>query len=314
MRARAVRWTGAAVCLALLLAACALLGACAAPRPKPKPAAAPLPATRTVTLRSAAGPRTAIVHRPPGRTFGELPLVVVLHGAYGSAEQTRATYGWDALADREHFVVAYPNGKSHFWNAGYCCGPPHTKNVDDVAFLHDLRDVLIQRDGVDPKRVYAVGMSNGAMMTYAWACARPTDLAGIGPVAGALVAPCQPAPSVSVVAVHGSADRSVPINGGVGPRSVSHYDYPSLASSLSPFVAADGCAPLPARTQHVPVQFSTWTCANDRNVVLAVVDGLGHDWPGARPADTLKRVLRQQPGPLDATTFLWSHLRSSVLG
>jgi polyhydroxybutyrate depolymerase len=267
-----------------------------------------------VVLRTAAGPRTAIVHRPPGRTFGELPLVVVLHGAYGSAEQTRATYGWDALADREHFVVAYPNGRSHFWNAGYCCGPPHTKNVDDVAFLHDLRDVLLQRDGVDPNRVYAVGMSNGAMMTYAWACARPTDLAGIGPVAGALVAPCQPAPAVSVVAVHGSADRSVPINGGIGPRSVSHYDYPSLASSLSPFVAADGCDPLPARTQHVPVQFSTWTCANDRNVVLAVVDGLGHDWPGARPGDTLKRVLRQQPGPLDATTFLWSHLRSSVLG
>ena len=53
--------------------------------------------------------RTAIVHRPGGLASGA-PLVIVLHGAYGSGEQTRSATGWDALADREGFVVAYPNG------------------------------------------------------------------------------------------------------------------------------------------------------------------------------------------------------------
>ncbi|WP_156935276.1 alpha/beta hydrolase family esterase [Pseudonocardia spinosispora] len=312
MRVAAVRWTGVVAVVVALLSACTVLTACAEPPPKPV-AAAPLPANRTVTLATPSGPRTAIVHHPAGRPRN-LPLVVVIHGAYGSAEQTKASFGWDSLADREGFVVAYPNGMNHFWNAGYCCGAPHTKNIDDVAFLHQLRDRLIAQDGVDPKRVYAVGMSNGAMMTYAWACARPSDLAGIGPVAGALVAQCDPAPAITVVAIHGTADRNVPINGGVGPRSVSHYDYPSLASTLSPFVAADGCNPMPVNTDRPPVRFSTWTCAGDRNVLLAVVNGMGHDWPGSRPADTVKRVLRQAPGPLDATTFLWTNLRSSVLG
>jgi polyhydroxybutyrate depolymerase len=183
--------------------------------------------------------------------------------------------------------------------------------VDDVGFLHALVQRLRLADGVDDRRVYAVGMSNGAMMAYAWACTYPTDLDGLGVVAGALVAPCAPAPAITVAAVHGTGDRSVPINGGVGPRSVSHYNYPALAVSLAPFFSADGCPAAPRRTDRPQVAISTWTCADDRTVTLAVVAGMGHEWPGARPADTLKRLVHQ-PVALDATTFLWSHLRASL--
>jgi len=304
MRMGAARWAGAVAILAMVVAGCASGLTAVADAPT-------APVNRTVTLASAVGPRTAIVHRPTGLARNS-PLVVVLHGAGGTGEQVRSTFGWDALADREGFEVAYPNGFARYWNAGFCCGAPHSRHVDDLGFLHGLVTQLVAQDGVDARRVYAVGMSNGAMMTYAWACARPEDLAGIGPVAGALVAPCQPAPAITVVAVHGTADRSVPINGGVGPKSVSHFNYPPLAVSLAPFVAADGCAPMPKRTDRPSVQLSTWTCSGDRNVTLAVVSGLGHEWPGARPASPVKRVMRP-PAPLDATTFLWSHLRTSAL-
>jgi len=300
----AARWAGAVAILAMVVAGCATGLTAVADAPT-------APVNRTVTLASAVGPRTAIVHRPTGLARNS-PLVVVMHGAGGTGEQVRSTFGWDALADREGFEVAYPNGFGRYWNAGFCCGAPHARHVDDLGFLHGLVAQLVAEDGVDARRVYAVGMSNGAMMAYAWACARPEDLAGIGPVAGALVAPCQPAPAITVVAVHGTADRSVPISGGVGPKSVSHYDYPSVAVSLAPFVAADKCAPMPKRTDRPSVQLSTWTCSGDRNVTLAVVSGLGHEWPGARPASPVKRVMRP-PAPLDATTFLWSHLRTSVL-
>ncbi|MDT7620629.1 MAG: polyhydroxybutyrate depolymerase, partial [Pseudonocardiales bacterium] len=188
MRMAAVRWATLMAVLAVVVAGCASAPAAAAPAPS-------APTNRTVTLASSVGPRNAIVHRPSGLPANS-PLVVVIHGAYGSAEQMRSSLGWDALADKDGFEVAYPNGFGKFWNAGYCCGIAHTRNVDDVGFLHGLVGQLVTQDGVDPRRVYAVGMSNGAMMTYAWACARPEDLAGIGPVAGALVAPCQPAPAI----------------------------------------------------------------------------------------------------------------------
>jgi polyhydroxybutyrate depolymerase len=305
MRMAAVRWAGAVAVLA------AALTACATP-PPPAPAAPAPPVNRTVTLDSPSGPRIALVHRPT-RLPDNAPLVVVLHGAYGTAERTRASFGWDALADRSGFVVAYPDGFGKTWNAGNCCGAAQARGVDDVSFLHRLVEQLVAEDGVDQHRVYAVGMSNGAMMTYAWACARPDDLAGIGPVAGALMAPCKPTPTMKVVAIHGTADRNVPINGGVGPRSVTHRNYPSLAATIAPFVAADECAPEPRRSDKPPVQLNTWTCAGQRHlVVLAVVNGMGHEWPGSRPADGIKRVLRQPP-VLDATTFLWTNLRSSVL-
>ncbi|MDQ2708140.1 MAG: polyhydroxybutyrate depolymerase [Actinomycetota bacterium] len=249
----------------------------------------------------------------PGGQRGAMPLVVVLHGAFGTAEQSRAATGWDALADRDRFVVAYPSGTGRTWNAGRCCGPASAHNVDDVDFLHRLVDQLVAQDGVDRHRVYAVGMSNGAMMAYAWACARPDDLAGIGPVAGARVADCAIPPTVNVVALHGTADGNVPILGGVGPHSITRVSYPTLATSIAPFLAGDRCTPAPKRNDQAPVHISTFNCVAGAGVTVAVVDGMGHEWPGARLADPIRRLIQQKvgPPPIDATAFLWSHLRTA---
>jgi polyhydroxybutyrate depolymerase len=266
-----------------------LTAACAAPT---------APATdRTVTLPSASGDRTAIVHRA-GTAGPGAPLVVVLHGAGGTAADVRADLGWDGLADREGLVVAYPDGLDRTWNAGRCCGPARDRGVDDVAFLDALLASLRGSDGVGP--VYAVGFSNGAMMSYAWACARPGTLAGIGPVAGALLVDC-PAPApLTVVAVHGTADERVPIDGGPGP---SGTPFPSLDGSLAPFRSAAGCAADAALDDAGRARVDTWTCGDGRTVVRDVLDGLPHTWPGAGPA------AGTSDGPQDATGFLWARLR-----
>ena len=104
---------------------------------------------------------------------------MVLHGARGTARDMRAKLGWDALADREGLVVAYPDGLDRTWNAGRCCGPARDRKVDDVGFLDALVTPLRRDDGVGD--VYAVGFSNGAMMSYAWACARPVRSRGSDP-------------------------------------------------------------------------------------------------------------------------------------
>jgi polyhydroxybutyrate depolymerase len=315
----AIRGVASVAVLILTMAACSSAlhltpaAPTAAPEALPSGPSAAGGYTRTVSVADATGgTRDAIVHRPDGLGRGT-PLVVVLHGAFGSAEATRAATGWDALADREGFLVAYPSGSGRTWNAGLCCGPAHARNVDDVDFLHRLVERLVEAEGVDRHRVYAVGMSNGAMMAYAWACQRPDDLAGIGPVAGALVSECAPSSPVNVVALHGTADRNVPIAGGIGPRSVTRYDYPSLANTLSPFLAADKCTPAPRRNDRGPLHISTFNCVGGAGVTVAVVDGLGHEWPGAKHADPVRKLLQDKVAPpLDATAFLWSHLRGST--
>jgi polyhydroxybutyrate depolymerase len=253
---------------------------------------------RSVVITTTDGDRTTHVHHPAAAQPGA-PLVVVLHGAGGSGSQVESDLGWDALADRQGFVVAYPDGLEGTWNGGGCCGQARSRGVDDLGFLGSLVGRIAAEDATDPHRVYAVGFSNGAILAYAWACGRPGELAGIGPVAGAVLVPCAAPAPLTVVAVHGSADDRVPFGGGRGAGGVQ---YPTVDGSLAPFLTADGCSPEPALADDPPATVGTWTCSSGHEVVRDVISDGGHAWPGAGPdagaADT----------PLDATGFLWAHL------
>ncbi|MGI5132644.1 alpha/beta hydrolase family esterase [Pseudonocardia sp. CA-107938] len=249
-----------------------LLAGCGAP---------PAGSDRTLTTNTADGDRTALVHRPATARPGA-PLVVVMHGARGTGATARSRFGWDALADEEGFVVAYPDGLDRTWNAGTCCGTSAARGVDDVGYLHGLVARLAAEEGIDLHRVIAAGFSNGAMMAYAWACARPGDLAGIGPVAGQLLVPCaQPGP-LPVVAVHGLADDRVRVTDPPPGQ-------PTAQQSIAPFRA--GCAEPPAVDRDAPATITTWTCPGGRTVTLDLIDGFGHAWPD------------------DAAEFLWARLR-----
>ncbi|MBI4254273.1 MAG: alpha/beta fold hydrolase, partial [Candidatus Rokubacteria bacterium] len=128
---------------------------------------------RDLTLTVGGQPRTYRLHLPPrARERGPLPVVVAFHGGGGNAAGFKAYAGLDALADREGFVVVYPDGSGRLgrrlltWNAGTCCGAAAAQNVDDVGFVLALLRDLARDLPLDPARVYATGHSNGAMMAY----------------------------------------------------------------------------------------------------------------------------------------------------
>ncbi len=299
----------------LPIALCLAIAGCQRQTFGPSAGPSPTATHRTVTISTKDGTRTAIVVHPTTATT-KPALVVMLHGGLGSATQAEKAYGWDDEAARDGFVVAYPNGLHATWNVGNCCGQAQRNNVDDVGFLHALVAQLEKADGVDPKRVYAVGMSNGAMMTYTWACRDPGELAGIGPVAGTLGTACPEPHPITVVAIHGTADEHVPINGGVGPEGRTGVSYKSLTASIAPFLAADGCADSPTVSKAPPLTTSVWTCAGGQSVITRVVDGAGHQWPGKTPPSTAIADLLGADPPstaFDATDFLWQHLRRAVL-
>jgi polyhydroxybutyrate depolymerase len=244
------------------------------------------------------GDREVRVYRPASVTT-PAPLVVMLHGGFGTGAQARRSYGWDAMAAAKGFVVAYPDGLSRSWNAGTnCCGPSNRDGVDDAAFLHGLREALISQGIADPKRVYATGMSNGAMMAYGWACAYPGDLAAIGPVAGTRVAECATAPALPVIAIHGEADANVPIGGGPG-AGVTNVDYRSLAEALEPFQRAAQCS----TPGSVDGLITRYDCAGQIEIVTVIIPGAGHQWPGS---EVVRAAADDPYEGLDATAFLWA--------
>lgn len=226
-------------------------------------------------LRAGGHGRSYRLYKPAG-TPNAAPLVVVLHGYSGSARQVERDYGWDQLADSARFVVAYPDGLDGAWNVDgeSCCGRPGREGVDDVAFIAAAVADIAKNVGTDPARVYVAGMSNGGIMSYTLACA--TDIfAAIGPVAGTQLNGCPNPRPVSIMHIHGTADRLVPYNGGQGFSVINGPPVPSVNAFWR---NVDRCAS-PASATDGPITTSTAECAGNRGVTLITIDRGGHEWP-----------------------------------
>jgi polyhydroxybutyrate depolymerase len=215
------------------------------------------------------------VYKPAGLPSAA-PLVVMLHGGFGNAEQAERAYGWDQLADSAKFVVAYPDGVGRAWNVHGCCGRPARDNIDDVGFITAMIGQVSGAVGVDSARVYATGISNGGMMSYALAC-NSGLFAGVGPDSATQLDPCAAPHPTSVMHIHGTADRLIRYDGGPGV-GVAHIDGPSVPGVNAFWRNVDGCA-APAVTTDGALTTSTATCPDNRAVVLITVDGGGHEWP-----------------------------------
>ncbi|HTY33281.1 alpha/beta hydrolase family esterase [Mycobacterium sp.] len=212
----------------------------------------------------------------PAAAPAPAPLVVVLHGYSGSARQAERDYHWDGLADSGKFIVAYPDGLGRAWNVDgeTCCGRPGREGVDDVDFISAAVADVAKNLGIDAAKVYAAGMSNGAIMSFTLACATGI-FAAIGPVAGTQLNACRAPHPTSVIHIHGTTDRLVPYNGGQG---FSVINGPSVPEVNAFWRNVDRCG-APAATTSGPVTTSTAGCAEGRSVVLVTVDGAGHEWP-----------------------------------
>jgi polyhydroxybutyrate depolymerase len=245
------------------------------------------------------------VYRPAGLT-GAAPLVVMLHGGFGTGAQAEKSYGWDAQADAGHFVVAYPNGLDRAWDTGGgCCGVPGRTGVDDVAFVVAMVSAIERELPIDRQRVYATGISNGGIMSYTLAC-HTKIFAAIGPDSATELGSC-PAPArVSVIHIHGTADKHIPYRGGLG-EGPGHIDGPAVPVVNARWRRIDRCgAPVVATTGVVTT--SVARCPGGRAVELITIAGAGHQWPGGRPSWLAQHLLHTDPPSkaLNATRVIWN--------
>ncbi|GJO11007.1 alpha/beta hydrolase family esterase [Mycobacterium marinum] len=275
-------------------------------------AGAPAPATipvgrSTQSIQWDGAERTFNLYRPQGLT-GAVPLVVMMHGGFGNGAQAERAYHWNDKADQQHFLVAYPDGLHRAWNAGTCCGLPQRNNVDDVGFLTAMVAEIGKQIPIDSARVYATGMSNGAMMALRLGC-QTEIFAAIAPVAGTLVTDCARARPTSVLQIHGTADQSVPYDGGPGQavkiNGSPRVDGPSVPSVNATWRAIDACGPPISSTAGV-VTTVTAECADGHTVELISVAGAGQQWPGGTRGPLLERLGLPEPSTaLDATDTIW---------
>lgn len=251
--------------------------------------------------------RTYHVYRPADLT-GPAPLVVFLHGGYGSGTQAEQYYGWDQEAVAHGFLVLYPDGYDRAWDTGGgCCGVPASKNIDDVAFITAAVAKIEAATPIDPHRLFATGISNGGIMDYRLACST-TLFAAIGPDSATELGSCDAPAPLSVIHVHGTADERIPYTGGPGSGS-ARIDGPAVPAVVAGWRRIDDCAaPTSATSDHGVITTSTAACAHGRTVELVTVAGAGHQWPGSPDRPVIQDALGlDAPFPdLNATDLIWS--------
>jgi polyhydroxybutyrate depolymerase len=271
----------------------------------------PEPGSYTVQERFAIGPRQFRIYIPSGYPDAEaagesVPLVIVMHGAGGNGAGMERITGFDQVAERETFIVVYPDGIDGGWGDGREPADPN----DDVSYLEHVMDFVSDGFAIDQERIYATGYSMGGMMSYRLGCLLPGRIAAVASVASTFPEyqqpDCDPAPPVPVMMVLGTYDDVIPWDGRPG--------YFSTQESVEYWLAHNECvakADIIEEFDIMPVdklraRRETFNqCAEGSEVTLFGAVGGGHSWPGHPGVAELVPVLGGTSMDFDATFVIW---------
>jgi polyhydroxybutyrate depolymerase len=288
------------------------------------------PGEQRVDTTSGGAPRWYIRHVPPkydGTT--PLPVVIDIHGyAEGAVVHTKMS-ALGPFGDSHDFVTISPQGSGTavaLWNTDL--------QSPDVKYIGDLLDELDRTLCVDTNRVFVAGLSNGAFMTSAVACAYADRIAAAAPVAGIRdIDGCTPKRAVPVVAFHGTADPFVSYDGGLGPKALalpapdgsgktlgqsgaaSQTKGPTIPEITTAWAQRNDCAAIAPSAQRIAadvVRFR-WDCPPGADVELYRVDGGGHSWPGSSFSKAIESVVGPTTTSIDADAVMWKFFQAHPL-
>lgn len=266
------------------------------------------------SIMSSGRQREFVLHVPAGYDPGKpAPLVISLHGAgmWGAAQMD--TSGWNAVADREGFIVVYPSGAEgrgpRVWEPN-----PGAGVSEDVRFISDLIDELERTHSIDASRIYANGLSNGGGMSFVLSCALSDRIAAVGMVAAALTTTwswCTDGRPVPVIAFHGTADRFTPYRG--GSSWVAPKPFPDIRSWMSRWAQRNHCEQIAVESAVAPdVTRSEYPhCDADAEVLLYTIVGGGHIWPGG--GHLPEWAVGPTSRSIDASSEMWAFFSRHTL-
>jgi polyhydroxybutyrate depolymerase len=242
-------------------------------------------------------------------------LVIDYHGLREGAEIHTLMSAFSPVAEREGFVVAFPQGQFDpvRWNAS-----PTTQFIgdpnDDLTFTDDIIDSLGASLCLDRTRVYAAGLSYGGFMTSLLACGRSDRFAAVAPVAGLrLLDPCPQERPVPIITFHGTDDAIVKFNGGFGPiplglatPTAADLNGPGIPAYVAGSAARNGCDPTPTDTQLTDeVIHRVYQCPIGADVEFYIVVGGGHTWPGSAFSRAIEAIVGYTTFDISASDLAW---------
>ncbi len=239
------------------------------------------------------------------------PLVISMHGAglWGAAQ--KETSQWNKVAEAQGFIVVYPSGTGapRVWHAQSGAEPSR-----DVRFISELIDTLEARYNIDPRMIYANGLSNGGGMSFVLSCTLSDRIAAVGMVGAALLLPfswCTDHRPVPMIAFHGTADSAAPYKGGFS--WVAPERFAGIRAFTASWARRNRCGtdPVDSVVAADVTRLEYTHCAGDAAVVLYTIKGGGHTWPGGQPLP--EWFVGRTSNSIDASSLMWAFFRQHPL-
>jgi predicted esterase len=200
------------------------------------PPRAPTPASTLLRARPYA------LYVPPAYRPGTpAPLLVAFHGLGSRGPMVASLLGLRDLADTKGILYAFPDGTfdrdgNRCWNATDACDFGES-GVDDVAYFRAIVDDVASRYTIDPRRVYAAGVSSGGTMAHRVACDAADRVAAVVSIGGANWREperCRPSEPVAVLEVHADADEAATVAAWATRPAFAELAWPFLEEHPKP--------------------------------------------------------------------------------
>ncbi len=258
--------------------------------------------------------REYIIHLPPGyQNQNKLPILFGLHGGGGTNKNTIPFYNLNCLADKNNFIVVYPNAIAKSWTIpGFSTREKGADStVDDVHFISVLLDTIIRHYKGDSTKVFTTGISRGGEFSLYLAYKLSKRITAIAPV-------CASVPksvlsyysfnhSTPVLVINGTDDPLIKYDGGYGKylrtdEPGEGFDMASTNDLIKKIVSIDSCnvnGTLTGMPDNDPddgciAQKIEYRCGNTNVTLIKIING-GHTWAGGKqylPKFIIGRVCR----------------------
>ena len=239
---------------------------------------------------------------------GGLPLVLVLHGGASSPETIARMSEMHQIAEREGFIVAYPAGtpgKSGLtWHPA---GSGTARKTGDTRFIRALIADLRQHHEIDSARIFAAGFSIGGSLVYELSCLLDDQIAAGAVVGGAMTTIYRdPSRPVSLIHIHGTKDRRVPLEGGRGPATRRPSEWLPVRAGIERWCRINQCASEPQVVWLGEQGVTGYRYLGAADVELWLVECGHHVWPGG--GDEAPEAERKPlpVGGFSASEKIWS--------
>jgi polyhydroxybutyrate depolymerase len=252
------------------------------------------------------------------------PVVLAFHGLGMNSMAMLAMSGLNGLSDRKGFIVVYGEGVNNRWNDG-------SGGADDIGYVSSVLQRLSRVANVDTRRVYACGISNGGFFAQRLACNLPDKIAAIGVVASSMMAGSQMAGGTRMPAIFflGTDDPLLPWGDGrnkalgklgesLGLGGLGSIDNPmarmgglmSVPEMVAFWTNINGCGGSPSvnampDTDHKDGTTVKKETYGNGDVVVYVIDGGGHTWPGMIELKSFKDLCGVTSQDIDASELMW---------